>query len=480
MLYLITLVGVAFAAIGSERNIRVTSERHNVHLMSRKISKKNWKPDHSDVMPYNRWRKLFVKNALTGKAGFEKNERLHALRRNKEFRMADRRKIYEENVETIIRHNALYEAGAVGWSMGVNEYSDLTFEEFKEVVGIGCTFNRTRADNVVRQMTPAADSVDWRKEGAVTKVKNQEQCGSCWAFSTTGSVEGAVKVAGGNLVSLSEQQLVDCSKSEGNHGCQGGLMDYGFKYIIQNGGIDTEEDYPYTAKNGVCNSSKQRKHVSEIKAFHDVTAENERELASAVTNQPVSVAIEADQTAFQHYKSGVFDSTCGTKLDHGVLIVGYDADSWIVKNSWGATWGEEGYIRMKRGVSRKGICGIAMQPSYPVAGDAPPSPGPTPGPPGPSAAYEDPYKTKCSEGEIMAKIEGVDGEICMPECTTSSDCPATPAGFHAEAQCVIQNEATHKKYCGLICKPTAFFSCDRRKNLTCKSIQSTGICTYDA
>merc|ERR1719461_145833 len=179
----------------------------------------------------------------------------------------------------------------------------------------------------------AADSVDWRKQGAVTKVKNQGSCGSCWAFSTTGSTEGAVKIATGTLTSLSEQQLVDCSRAEGNQGCQGGLMDNGFKYIEKNGGLDSEADYPYTAKNGQCNRAEAAKHVSTIKSHQDVVEEDAADFAKAVTQQPVSVAIEADQTGFQHYRSGVFSATCGDKLDHGVLAVGYTSDAWIVKNS---------------------------------------------------------------------------------------------------------------------------------------------------
>merc|ERR1719461_1845751 len=189
----------------------------------------------------------------------------------------------------------------------------------------------------------AAASVDWRTKGAVTPVKNQGSCGSCWAFSTTGSMEGAVKIATGTLTSLSEQQLVDCSKAEGNMGCQGGLMDNGFKYIEKNGGLDSEEDYPYTARNGECNTVKAAKHVSTIKSHQDVREENAQDLMRALTQQPVSVAIEADQTGFQHYKSGVFSGTCGDKLDHGVLAVGYNDDAWIVKNSWGAT-GRPGHL----------------------------------------------------------------------------------------------------------------------------------------
>jgi len=435
----------------------------------------------ADEFPtYEDWMRKFVKEPT-----FTPHSKLAEWRNSLEFYNTDREAIYNQNLQTIVEHNMKNDIGESGFRMGVNEYTDLTYEEFRRVLGLGgCLMNRTAEADVAEILTPAADTVDWRKQGAVTAVKNQEQCGSCWAFSTTGSTEGAVKIATGTLTSLSEQQLVDCSKAEGNNGCQGGLMDYGFKYIIKNGGLDTEADYRYTAKNGVCNTAKAAKHVSSIKSFADVASDNEAELAKAVTQQPVSVAIEADQTAFQHYKSGVFDSTCGTKLDHGVLAVGYTSEAWIVKNSWGATWGDEGYIMMKRGVSRKGICGIAMQPSYPIAGagpgPSPPSPGPTPGPGG---DYEDPYRVKeCNAGEVNATLSGVDGASCLPECTgpLHRECPEAPAGFHAEAQCVVEDQSSGKKYCALICDPDRFFSCDKRMESTCKSVQNTGICTYNS
>lgn len=429
-----------------------------------------------EVMNYEQWLKFFVHEPH-----HEPNPTLLEKREEPFFHFETNRKaIFEKNLEMIKDHNKRADQGLENWRMGVNEYTDLEWHEFKEVLGIGkCTFERKRKGKLanLRKVKEKAEGVDWRTKNAVTPVKNQAACGSCWAFSTTGSTEGAVAIATGKLTSLSEQQLVDCSKAEGNHGCQGGLMDYGFKYIIQNGGIDTEDDYPYKAKNGQCDRTKTSKHVSELKSFRDVKSEDEAELAKAVTQQPVSVAIEADQAAFQHYRTGVFDSTCGTKLDHGVLAVGYTSQAWIVKNSWGSTWGMEGYIEMKRGVSEKGICGIAMQPSYPLAGDAPPSPGPTPGPSG--GAYEDPFKVACGANEVNATISGVEGAMCLPKCSLTQPCPGAPSGFDAEAACVIEDESTKQKYCGLECDGR-FLSCDRRLKATCKKIQGTGICTYNS
>jgi hypothetical protein len=246
--------------------------------------------------------------------------------------------------------------------------------------------------NPIRMLdeSSAPSSIDWTTRGAVTPVKDQGQCGSCWAFSTTGSTEGAYQIATGKLVSLSEQELVDCAASYGNQGCNGGLMDDGFQYL-QAKGDETETSYSYTGATGTCSSTKQQAANGIAKgivtSYHDVTPNSESALQAAVAQGPVSIAIEADQSGFQFYKSGVFSGTCGTKIDHGVLVVGYGTDGgseyWKVKNSWGTTWGQAGYIMLAKGSSvhnttagRKllggggggaaGQCGLLSQPSYPV------------------------------------------------------------------------------------------------------------------
>jgi C1A family cysteine protease len=284
-----------------------------------------------------------------------------------EIEYKERLVIFIDNVDYMLAHNA----GDHTWTMGVNEFSDLTFEEWR--AGRFSPRPDWMSGNVVANLSglvSVPDSVDWRNKGAVTGVKNQGQCGSCWAFSTTGSTEGAHAIKTGHLVSLSEQQLVDCSGSYGNGGCNGGLMDNAFKYIIQKGGLCTEAAYPYTATGGSCKSSSCSSAAT-LSRFVDVTRQDEAALAAAVSVNPVSVAIEADQRGFQSYSGGIFTGTCGDSLDHGVLVVGYGVengeDYWIVKNSWGASWGESGYIRLAKGVDGKdGQCGIAMQPSYPV------------------------------------------------------------------------------------------------------------------
>jgi len=234
-----------------------------------------------------------------------------------------------------------------------------------------------------RNITTVPDSVDWRTKGAVTDVKNQGQCGSCWSFSTTGAVEGAWMVAGNPLISLSEEELVQCDKSK-DEGCNGGIMENAYEWIIKNGGITTEELYPYnsgTGTTGVCQSKKITVKKAHLSDYCDLIHGDEKDLEKALVQQPVAVAIEADQTSFQFYHGGILSAKkCGVKLDHGVLAVGYGVDSktkmqyWIVKNSWGGMWGDKGYIMMEKmpKKSRKSkkmphsACGIAKAASYPT------------------------------------------------------------------------------------------------------------------
>ncbi|KDP26711.1 hypothetical protein JCGZ_17869 [Jatropha curcas] len=218
--------------------------------------------------------------------------------------------------------------------------------------------------------TDLPPSVDWRKKGAVTGVKDQGKCGSCWAFSSVAAVEGINKIKTGELVSLSEQELVDCSSA--NHGCDGGLMEQAFKFIKKIGGITAETTYPYTARDGSCDSNKMNAPVVQIDGYEMVPENDENALMKAVANQPVSIAIDAGGKDMQFYYEGVFTGDCGTELNHGVALVGYGTTLdgtkyWIVKNSWGSDWGENGYIRMERGIdAEEGLCGITLEASYPI------------------------------------------------------------------------------------------------------------------
>jgi len=275
--------------------------------------------------------------------------------------------VFKANLDAINEHNSKN----LGWTMAVNKFADLTWDEFKvNHLGYDASVrplgNYEAAVNMWGMAT-LPTSVDWNAKGAVTTPKNQEDCGACWTFSTTGAVEGAVQIKTGKLLSLSEQQLMDCSTQ--NQGCQGGVMDYAFAYVIKNGGLCAESDYPYKAVQGSC---RRCNVVSKISSYKDVASNNENALLAAVALQPVSVAIEADQHAFQFYSSGVMTGRCGTNLDHGVLCTGFGTDNgrdyWIIKNSWGPQWGENGFIRIGRNMqSPYGQCGIAMQNSYPIA-----------------------------------------------------------------------------------------------------------------
>nr|P12412.1 RecName: Full=Vignain; AltName: Full=Bean endopeptidase; AltName: Full=Cysteine proteinase; AltName: Full=Sulfhydryl-endopeptidase; Short=SH-EP; Contains: RecName: Full=Vignain-1; Contains: RecName: Full=Vignain-2; Flags: Precursor [Vigna mungo]CAA33753.1 sulfhydryl-pre-endopeptidase (AA -20 to 342) [Vigna mungo]CAA36181.1 sulfhydryl-endopeptidase [Vigna mungo] len=265
------------------------------------------------------------------------------------------------------------------YKLKLNKFADMTNHEFRSTYA-GSKVNHHKMFRgsqhgsgtfMYEKVGSVPASVDWRKKGAVTDVKDQGQCGSCWAFSTIVAVEGINQIKTNKLVSLSEQELVDCDKEE-NQGCNGGLMESAFEFIKQKGGITTESNYPYTAQEGTCDESKVNDLAVSIDGHENVPVNDENALLKAVANQPVSVAIDAGGSDFQFYSEGVFTGDCNTDLNHGVAIVGYGTtvdgtNYWIVRNSWGPEWGEQGYIRMQRNISKKeGLCGIAMMASYPI------------------------------------------------------------------------------------------------------------------
>ncbi|TVU07282.1 hypothetical protein EJB05_47331, partial [Eragrostis curvula] len=263
---------------------------------------------------------------------------------------ARRFEVFKANVKFIETFNA----GNKKFRLGVNQFADITNDEFRAVKtnkGFNPSIAKVptgfRYENVSMDALPT--SVDWRTKGAVTPIKDQGQCGCCWAFSAVAAMEGIVKLSTGNLISLSEQEL----------------------FIIKNGGLTTESNYPYNAEDGKCKAGSNS--AATIKSYEDVPANDEASLMKAVANQPVSVAVDGGDMTFQFYSGGVMTGSCGTDLDHGIAAIGYGTDSdgtkyWLMKNSWGTTWGENGFLRMEKDISdKRGMCGLAMQPSYPTA-----------------------------------------------------------------------------------------------------------------
>jgi len=381
---------------------------------------------------------------------------------------ATRYGVFKENRVYINRMNQEYPET----QFDINEFADMSHDEFagSYLHGFRPELKQQWGELPhlgTHQYSGAAlpASVDWNAKGAVTPIKNQGQCGSCWAFSTTGSVEGAWEIATGKLVSLSEQQLVDCSKAEGNQGCNGGLMDNGFKYF-ETAAICTEDSYPYAGKTGTtCKATSCTDGIPAggVKGFKDVAKDDMNALMEAVSIGPVSIAIEADKGAFQFYKGGVLTQKCGTNLDHGVLLVGYGSldgkDYWKVKNSWGPSWGQEGFILLERGTSSPdgaaGECGLRQSASYPIVskspGPVPPSPTPptppSPTPPTPGKGHYE--KPPCQSDEVQAQIQGLDGALCAPKCQGQT-CPSDKPSCRANPQCALQDQSGNH-YCALMC-----------------------------
>ncbi|XP_059438997.1 low-temperature-induced cysteine proteinase-like [Corylus avellana] len=304
---------------------------------------------------------------------------------------------FRRNLKYIIERNAeRSRASPKAQRLGLNRFADMSNEEFNKmyISKVKKPVNKRSNTLISRSMQEklqscdAPSTLDWRNKGIVTPIKDQGSCGSCWAFSSTGAIEGINALDTGDLISLSEQELVDCDST--NEGCEGGYMDYAFEWVISNGGIDTESDYPYTGVDGTCNTTKEGNKAVSIDGYEDV-GESDSALLCATVQQPISVGIDGSTWDFQLYTSGIYDGDCSgdpDEIDHAVLIVGYGSedgeDYWIVKNSWGTEWGMEGYIYIRRNTNLTyGVCAINAMASYPTKESSSPSPYPSPTPPPP-------------------------------------------------------------------------------------------------
>ena len=283
----------------------------------------------------------------------------------------DRYNIFKENYQQIQFYNLQNNT----FKLGINEYADLTIDEWYRRFNSLYLNKNSICSDFEYQNSDLPQSVDWREEGIVTPIRNQRNCGSCWAFATASATEstwiqGMNRTVATNLTDyyLSPQQLVDCSTEYGNEGCSGGYIDNTFEYIIDRG-LCLESEYKYTGEDNSCNKCNS---AIRLKSCYDIPQGNQLALKHAVAIRPVVISVEADNFIFRFYESGIItDSECGTELDHAIVIVGYGEDTetnmkyWIVRNSWGTTWGENGYIRIERSESEDdvGICGIA---SFPV------------------------------------------------------------------------------------------------------------------
>jgi len=267
---------------------------------------------------------------------------------------------FRVQLDSILAHNQLN----ASWTAGLNEFSDLTHEEFLSThTGRVSSHNRRshgrHSEDADMSAADPSNDVDWRTKGAVAPVKNQGQCGSCWAFSATGAVESFNFQKTGTLVILSEQQLVDCCHAGGSQGCNGGEEADAIGWVHTNGGQCKSADYPYTGRDGTCKTTcTKAATVAGVKRFT-----GEANIITSLDQQVVTIAVDASAAGWQSYKSGVFDITCGKSLNHAILAVGYGSNYYIVKNSWGLSWGEQGYVRMVRG---KNLCGLGLEPSVPI------------------------------------------------------------------------------------------------------------------
>ncbi|KAK9284578.1 hypothetical protein L1049_023754 [Liquidambar formosana] len=352
------------------------------------------------------------------KTGYHNHSRQYKDKDEWEMRFG----IYQSNVQFINFVNSQN----LTFKLADNQFTDMTNDEFKSI------YMGLRIDHGVPTMNESfryddykdlPSSVDWVKKGAVTPIKYQGQCGSCWAFTAVAAVEGINKIKTGKLVSLSEQELLDCDSN--NNGCNGGNEARAFNFIINNGGLTTEQDYPYTGTQGTCDQDKAANHVVSISGYKNVAANDEKSLQAAVAQQPVAVALDADGSDFQFYSQGILTGPCGKQINHGFTIVGYGEESgqkyWLAKNSWGTDWGENGYIRL--------ALATTADPQITAAKDVKETRQNTKW----ETIHERLALLKCTSAEVMNKQEGT--EISIFE-TSSSHSPSTSQASHGGSYCL--------------------------------------------
>ncbi|KAD6118875.1 hypothetical protein E3N88_10146 [Mikania micrantha] len=292
----------------------------------------------------------------------------------------ERFNVFKYNVKRIHETNKMDKP----YKLKVNEFADLTnlefvntyanskISHFQALQGPPPVDVDPNKNFIYQNATNLPPSIDWREKNAVTDVKGQGGCGSCWAFAAVVAVEGINAIRNKNLVKFSEQQLVDCDIKGMNNGCDGGLMEPAFLYIIENGGLATEKSYPYIGKKGICDKTKACILINSFS--QNIPGMDEESIMKAVAHQPVATGIQLSGHGLQFYSEGVYTGDCGTEPNHGVGIVGYGEKPdglkyWIVKNSWGPAWGDKGYINIQRGARKEGLCGIAMHSSIPIIYD---------------------------------------------------------------------------------------------------------------
>lgn len=298
-------------------------------------------------------------------------KKTHQKEYNNENEELMRRLNWEKNLRFINLHNLEHSMGMHSYQVGMNQFGDMTTEEVvtKMMGFIPPTYRSNHTKFVPKGAYNLSPSVDWRQKGCVTGVKNQGSCGSCYAFSSAGALEGQLKIRKGVLISLSPQNIVDCSRSYGNNGCNGGQMTRSFQYVIDNNGIDSDASYPYEEQEGSCRYSVAGRSAM-CASYKEIPEGDEAALQEAIdTVGPIAVGVDASQSSFVHYTSGIyFDPSCTHHVTHAMLAVGYGVDNgqeyWLIKNSWGLSWGERGYLRIAR--NKGDHCGIASFASFPV------------------------------------------------------------------------------------------------------------------